>query len=1364
MPIDSAGWSPMSTDRMTPEAKSALARTVRDLRERLLDDLHDATESAYKLGLRRQDARLGEAQRIRRQRFEDWIAEQVRSLPKKQQSGAAERFRREAEKQAAATLLNRIVYLRLLEASGLRREKVVTGALESSGFKQFRDFAQEVVHASPTEGYGELLQLVFDELALDLPGLFGPVGLGELIPIPHHTLRAVVEALDDEELASCWRDDLTLGWVYQFWNDPDREALDEKVKNRGKVEPHEIASKTQLFTERYMVDWLLQNSLGPLWLAICQRHGWTPEAEGSGALDRLEQRRAEWRRKREAGEVSLTELMPLDGEMEQRWAYYVPQPLPDDAVERAPESVRELRILDPAAGSGHFLVVAFDLLLALYQEEARHRGEAAAPQWSAAAVTERILEHNLHGIDLDPRAVQIAAAALWLKAQQRAPEARPRRMNLVASNLRLGALPADDPARRALREQLEEEAGIPAELTERLVGALAGADHLGSLLRFDREIEQALEEYEQRLSRPEPVQTVIGQELPERRRAPLPSARARATVLRRLGEFLAAHSHGDDLGLRLQGEQLAAGVRFVRLLREGQYHLVVANPPYQSTSKMSDPEKYRALYPPASSDLFAGMALRALELLRPAGRMAFITISNWMFLKSFFEFRQKLLTNHLVALADLGKSAFTTGGTLISTVCYVVSKGPSGAASIALRPHSPSEVVRDEGQPRRTQAALLLQRGRFVFDPAALRVVPEWPLIYWWGEEELGLYGSALLVGALAPVRTGMSTSDNARFVRCVWEVGHLAIVDFTEPAPDLARVSWVPKIMGAKGRAWFDELTNAVGWRSNGLEMKVLQEKSYGSASRRIQSQEFYFSAGIAFACIGSSFSARLHRFRGIFGQSGSSLFPREELVSDLLCLLNSTSAADYASALNPSISFQVGDVERLPFRKIDSSGIIAGLLGEAFTLHESHREPSVEFKQPGPSPWRHAQEWAQEAVDRPEGSPLPEYVEELDPEPPTDHLSFGLGVALGRFGAEGEGILDPDTADLSRTLPHGICFLDGTLAGGMQGDSLGHPATALLRSKWQEQGEQIAKTDLRTWLRLKFFGDVHKGMYENRPIHFPLSSARKTFVAHVSIHRWTEGTLRALLAEHLLPSLQRIQGEIADLAEARRGADKRAASAAEGRYADLSKAKAELEDFIAAVEQCAEKGPPPPDAKTPEREVAARYVPDLDDGVMVNSAALWPLLEPQWKDPKKWWKELCTAAGRKDYDWSHLAARYFPRRVDAKCQVDPSLAVAHGCFWKYHPENAYKWELRLQDEIGSDSTGDSTGDFTLDEDGSDAARAAFEREHPDKVEELRRAEEKRRERRRKKEDDEEDEQRDLELDDDLDEALDREEQEAPA
>ena len=118
--------------------------------------------------------------------------------------------------------------------------------------------------------------------------------------------------------------------------------------------------------------------------------------------------------------------------------------------------------------------------------------------------------------------------------------------------------------------------------------------------------------------------------------------------------------------------------------------------------------------------------------------------------------------------------------------------------------------------------------------------------------------------------------------------------------------------------------------------------------------------------------------------------------------------------------------------------------------------------------------------------------------------------------------------------------------------------------------------------------------------------------------------------------------------------------------------------------------------------------------------------MLEPQWRDPKKWWKELATAEGRKDYDWSQLAARYFPKRVDKKCKDDPSLAVAHRCFWAYHPERAFAWELRLQDEIAPD--------FTIDEPGREEARRRWLADNAQRAEELILKEQLRREKKRQK------------------------------
>lgn len=434
-----------------------------------------------------------------------------------------------------------------------------------------------------------------------------------------------------------------------------------------------------------------------------------------------------------------------------------------------------------------------------------------------------------------------------------------------------------------------------------------------------------------------------------------------------------------------------------------------------------------------------------------------------------------------------------------------------------------------------------------------------------------------------------------------------------------------------------------------------------------------------------------------------GASIYgPQSE---SLLCQLNSSSARKTLGALNPSLHFEKLDVERVPVATDVLAREIVAALDNEFRAHEASRETSIEFQAPGPSAWRSARHWAQQAVDRNPGAPLPPYERSFSAEPASDHVSFALGVALGRLGANGEGILSSITAAAS-SLPSGIFFLDGTLDGHDYRDSLGHECCKFLVETWTAHGAAIDDAcDLRSWLRTKCFNNVHKGMYENRPIHWPLSSEKKTFVAWINIHRWDGNTLKHLLADHLRPALTRLDGALKDLDEARDSDDKKTAREAERRFAVVQKAQAELVPFMKDVEECSERGPPPTDAKCTPRERDARYVPDLDDGVMINSAALWPLLEPQWKDPKKWWKELANAAGKKDYDWSHLAARYFPTRVDAKCKDDPSLGVAHGCFWKYHPARAWAWELRLQDEIGAD--------FRIEEQSHVEHRARYLQEH---------------------------------------------------
>jgi hypothetical protein len=1284
--------------------KEALRKAIRGLRERLLKSLDEAAESEYRLQTTREKAELPAERRAKRERLEDWMEEQVRATPaaerktKAAEKALRERFRREAVQEAAYTLLNRLVFVRILEHHELLKPALVSGGWESPAYRDEFVHYSHALQGDDTRGYAALLDMLYSELALDLPGLFGAVGLTQLFPVPAASLRDVIEALNDKALARAWGDDMTLGWVYQFWNDPAREALDAKISGGGKIEPHEIAAKTQMFTERYMVEWLLHNSLGQTWLATCAKNGWTPDFYQ--VRDRLDARRADWRKRREAGEVALDALMPLESELEERWKYWVPQPLPEEAIMSAPASIRDLKLLDPACGSGHFLVVAFDLLAALHEEEARHRDES----WTSEEIARSVVENNLHGVDIDPRAVQIAAAGLWLKARLYAPEVRLQAMNLVAPAFRLAGLPKSDPAFERLCAAMEAFP-ISRQRKVELMEKLVGVDHLGTLLQVDREIEEVLEQ--------------AGGAL---RKAPHAEGGTSKDAVRRwFAEFLDAHAARADLGLRLDGEQVAAGVRFLEIVRDDAYDVVVGNPPYQGTSKLAEADWFKRYYPRAKADLYACFLERSLALAKLGGVSALLTMRGWMFLSHYQNMREGLLQEHdLILVADLGTNAFEEiGGAVVTVALSIIGRRTPQNAAVALQP----AALNDGGASMptaRKRAGLVAQVGRHEFDVSRLSGIEGTPLIYWWNEAFIGDYIKAPKLGQLAPVRQGAASCNNTRFLRQHWEVCDVwACRKGSHSPPPTMR--WAPYIKGAEGRAWYEPATDVIAWKDAGLAVRTYSQFLYGSYTRTIKNEAMYFRLGVAFTSTGETCRARLHRFRSIFDVKGQSVFPAD--TAEICCAMNTTWSAEILKALNPTISFQVGDANRLAILPIDSASALFERLEAAFTLHESHREPSIEFSQPGLSPWRYAQHWAQRAVDRARRTPLPPYEPEHDEPEPSAHLSFAIGIALGRFGTNDEGILDEAPAS---ALPAGLLYLSGSEA---LSDSLSHAATAPVATAWTEHAAAIlagTRQDLREWLRKDFF-PYHKKLYENRPIYFPLSSTQKNFVAFISIHRWTDNTLQTLLADHLHPNLRQLDESIADLNQARASSDRKTASGADRQYTQIKKLRDELADFITKVTECAERGAPPTAANCPPRAADAPFHMDLDDGVMINSAALWPLLEPQWKDPKKWWKELCEAKGRKDYDWAHLAARYFPKRVDDKCRLDPSLAVAHGCFCKYHPAKAYAWELRLAHEIGPE--------FAIDELDAAQHRARFLVEHPEQAAELQQKERDRRERLRRRE-----------------------------
>ncbi len=595
-------------------------------------------------------------------------------------------------------------------------------------------------------------------------------------------------------------------------------------------------------------------------------------------------------------------------------------------------------------------------------------------------------------------------------------------------------------------------------------------------------------------------------------------------------------------------------------LAEGRYHVVVGNPPYQSTRQLVDTRALAALYPAGRADLLAAFLLQSLRLTAPGGVSGQLTQRSWMFTAQFAPLREALLGGgRLDLLADLGAGAFShIRGQVVSVAMSLLWRLPPGgtATSVSVTAHT---------DPASKAAALRHATGR-PFSVQALSAIAGWPLLHRWSAADVQRYLSAPLLGDVVTTRQGMATGDNARFLRKIWEVRRedVALARFGQPRPERR---WVPYVKGAAGREWLEPVEDVLDWADDGRVLKALHTRRYGSYSKRIPSEGYMFTPAVSFTRIGARPSARAVRYQSAIDVAGSAAFTDDQ--ANLTCLLSSTIARRILCDLNPTMNFQVGDVRRLPYLQVDGADAIFARLTEAFEAHERGRETAPELVAPGPSCWRYAMRWAQRAVDRPPGAPLPPWQPVWEAPSWQHRLSHAVGVALGRFPGE--------------ALPESVLLLDGP------GDDLDHPAAAPIHAAWAGEGS------LRRWLQRDFFPTVHRPMYAGRPIHFLLCSPDRAVVVLLCIHQHRADTLPRLVAR----------------------------LAARGHH-----------QFAADVARCAGQGP------GGQRRDAA-FAPVLDDGVLINAAPLWPVLDARWKAPGKTWAKLAAGA----LSWSAAAGRYFPQ-----------------------------------------------------------------------------------------------------------------------
>ncbi|MFT4041405.1 MAG: hypothetical protein QM692_24695, partial [Thermomicrobiales bacterium] len=353
---------------------------------------------------------------------------------------------------------------------------------------------------------------------------------------------------------------------------------------------------------------------------------------------------------------------------------------------------RTLRVLDPACGSGHFLLYAFELLLTIYHEAwedpelgPRLQGAYPDPATYAQAVPGLILKHNLHGIDIDLRAVQIAQLALWLRAQRAwaelglRPAARPgvRRVNIVAAE----PLPGERDLLKGFQNGLESTA--VASLVGEIWEGMAGVGEIGSLFKAEDLVRRAVADTKKAYQSGavfDQITLFAADAPPKQQRLDLVSdnafwENAEAEVLAALCDYAGATAAtGDRYRRRLFAEDAAQGFALLELF-ETPFDVVLMNPPFGAVSHGARAYVERQ-YPKTKNDLYAAFVERGLEVLHPRGYLGAITSRTGFFLTSFQKWREEIILaqTRIHAVADLGQGVLDTA--MVETAAFVLENEP----------------------------------------------------------------------------------------------------------------------------------------------------------------------------------------------------------------------------------------------------------------------------------------------------------------------------------------------------------------------------------------------------------------------------------------------------------------------------------------------------------------------------------------------------------------------------------------------------------------------------------------------------------------------------------------------------------------
>lgn len=1075
--------------------------------------------------------------------------------------------------------------------------------------------------------YRKLLLAQCNQLHDAMPFLFDPIDSVTSLLLPDDLTRSdsiimdLVQQVDEDS----WQQVEIIGWLYQFYISELKDEVIGKV-----VATEDIPYATQLFTPNWIVKYMVQNSLGRYWLQTYPDTVVTIDGE----------------------EKRLKEVLE----------YYIEPAEQEDSVkaqlaEITPKSIdpTTIKVIDPASGSGHILVEAYDLLKLIYQSQGHRERD----------IPKLILENNIFGLDIDDRAEQLTGFALMMKARQddRRIFGRGIHLNICAFQ-NSDELNADqiwqalnlnqawqsgshvDLFGQAQADLGAEETDPRYALIQDIIVKFKDAKAFGSLLSVDNSHEATLFDLKTTLT-----DLIV---------------------------------NGDSLQ-KGSAEKLLPIVEQAWILSQ-RYDAVIANPPYMGGGGMNGNLKSFAkkYFPDSKSDLFAMFMEHSFSLLKSNGFNAQVNMQSWMFLSSYEKLREKLLESKtIMTMAHLGARAFgQISGEVVQTTTFVIQNH-------YVSNYQPTFFRLIDGNEQEKVKNLLLRKFQFSHaKQSEFNKIPGSPIAYWLSENTLVPFEKYPSLSDIAKPRQGLATSDNDRFLK-LWHEVSVDKISFNSTSHDEANTSgkkWFPCQKGGSFRKWFGNHHYVVNWENSGEELLEYATHLYKSPTRTIKNIPFYFREGGTWSTISSSSFSMRYSPKGFISETkGAICFAKnEDELKYILGFSNSKLSNHFLSALSPTLDYHEGPVGKLPILIQENSNFdfvnqnVTKLINivksdwDASETSWGFKDLAITKNTKGNNISKSlellVQNWNSKIHDVSKLEALNNenlikaygLADELTPDVPlkeitltcnphyryggeateeqleqrlqsdtiAELISYAIGCMMGRYSLDREGLVYAHEGNVGfdelvaeeayKKFPADEDGILPLLDEERFPDDVYSRFEQFIATAWDKEtlqqnldfiaeslrlynvkaknGESSAET-IRRYLSNHFYKDQHLKTYKSRPIYWLFSSGKqKAFECLVYMHRFNDATLAKMRTQYVLPLMGQLTARAQFLSDADK--DTSLSPAEKTKYAkeadNLHKKLNELKDFDAEL----------------KHHIEQKISIDLDDGVKVNYGKFAKLL----------------------------------------------------------------------------------------------------------------------------------------------------------